>query len=66
MASLDKIEIIQEADEKESHGPLDIIHQLIREERISEAFFKSRRLASEGVEGAMEMYEKLREMMGEE
>ena len=66
MASLDNGEIIQEADEKESHGPLDIIHQLIREERISEAFFKSRRLASEGVEGAMEMYEKLREMMGEE
>ncbi len=66
MASLDNGAIIQEADEKESLGPLAIIHQLISEERIPEAFFKSRRLASEGVEGAMEMYEKLREMMGED
>ena len=65
MASLESEEIIREVDDMESSGPLEIVHRLIAEERISEAFFKSRRLAAEGVEGAMEMYDELREMMGE-
>mgnify|MGYP001164859842 CR=1 FL=1 len=63
MASME----IEEGDEDtgviEIEDPLSFIEQLIVEERFSEAFFKSRRLAAEGNDGALEIYEKLRKRM---
>tara|TARA_B100000575_G_scaffold52283_2_gene39050 strand:+ start:28764 stop:29765 length:1002 start_codon:yes stop_codon:yes gene_type:complete len=65
MASLDSEEYTFEEISIEKDDPLRAIDEMVEDGRISEAFFKSRRLASEGVEGAMQMYEKLKKTMEE-
>ena len=63
MASLEIEEEHEDTGVSEIEDPLSFIEQLIPEERFSEAFFKSRRLAAEGNDGALEIYEKLRKRM---
>ena len=65
MASLESEEFTLDEISTEEDAPLRGIDRMVEDGRISEAFFKSRRLASEGVEGAMDMYEKLKKIMEE-
>jgi len=41
-------------------NPLEEVHLLLTEERLSEAFFLARRMAAEGVDGAIELVESIR------
>jgi tetratricopeptide (TPR) repeat protein len=50
---------VNESDEVSSN-PLEEIHLLLAEERLSEAFFLARRMAAEGVEGAINLVESIR------
>jgi tetratricopeptide (TPR) repeat protein len=43
-----------------SSNPLEEVHLLLAEERLSEAFFLARRMAAEGVEGAIDLVESIR------
>ena len=50
---------VNESDEVPSN-PLEEVHILLNEERLSEAFFLARRMAAEGVEGAIDLVETIR------
>jgi tetratricopeptide (TPR) repeat protein len=50
---------VNESDEVSSN-PLEEIHLLLAEGRLSEAFFLARRMAAEGVEGAINLVESIR------
>ena len=50
---------MHESDEVPSN-PLEEVHILLNEERLSEAFFLARRMAAEGVEGAIDLVETIR------
>ena len=43
--------------------PFDEIDVLLKENRLTEAFFLARRMAAEGVEGAIEKVEEIRGML---
>ena len=43
--------------------PLDEVDGLLNENRITEAFFLARRMAAEGVEGAIDKVEEIRGML---
>jgi tetratricopeptide (TPR) repeat protein len=51
---------VNEPDEVSSN-PLEEVYLLLADERLSEAFFLARRMAAEGVEGAIELVESIRE-----
>jgi hypothetical protein len=48
-----------ESDEVSS-TPMEEVHLLLAEGRLSEAFFLARRMAAEGVEGAIDLVESIR------
>jgi tetratricopeptide (TPR) repeat protein len=50
---------VNESDEVSSN-PLEEVHLLLAEGRLSEAFFLARRMAAEGVEGAIDLVESIR------
>jgi hypothetical protein len=50
-------------DAANANDPLEEIHQLLSEEHTAEAFFLARRMAAEGVSGAVELVESIREEM---
>ncbi len=49
--------------EDEGVLPLNEVDVLLREERLTEAFFLARRMAAEGIEGAIEKVEEIRSML---
>ena len=53
----------KDGDDADTSDPLEEIHRLISEERTAEAFFLARRMAAEGVSGAVELVESIREEM---
>tara|TARA_B100001179_G_C18331189_1_gene292425 strand:- start:97 stop:579 length:483 start_codon:yes stop_codon:yes gene_type:complete len=50
-------------DDADTSDLLDEIHRLLSEERTAEAFFLARRMAAEGVSGAVELVDSIREEM---
>jgi len=48
-------------EEEVTNNPLEEVSLLMGEKRFSEAFFLARRMAAEGVEGAIEMMESIME-----
>ncbi len=50
---------VNESDEVSS-TPMEEVHLLLAEGRLSEAFFLARRMAAEGVEGAIDLVESIR------
>ncbi len=53
----------KEEEDADASEPLREIHQLLSEEHTAEAFFLARRMAAEGVSGAVELVETIREEM---
>ena len=53
----------EEEEDADTSDPLKEIRRLLSEERTSEAFFLARRMAAEGVSGAVELVESIREEM---
>jgi len=53
----------EEEDDADTSDPLKEIRRLLSEERTAEAFFLARRMAAEGVSGAVELVESIREEM---
>jgi hypothetical protein len=49
--------------EYKSSDPLEQIHLMLSEERLAEAFFLARRMAAEGVIGAIDLVESIKEDM---
>ena len=47
----------------EENSTMDEVDVLLGEERLTEAFFLARRMAAEGVEGAIEKVEEIRGML---
>ena len=56
----------KEEDSPDASDPLGEIHQLLSEENTAEAFFLARRMATEGVSGAIELVELIRKEMPDE
>ena len=58
------ISSVQETHEEDAGVlPLDEVDVLLGEERLTEAFFLARRMAAEGIEGAIEKVEEIRSML---
>ena len=58
-----------EIEVKEDHiaeNPMGEVEEMINEGRLSEAFFMTRRMAAQGIEGALEINEELRKKMERE
>ena len=45
--------------------PIREVEELVNEGRLSEAFFMTRRMAAQGIEGALEINQELRKKMEE-
>ena len=53
----------EEVKDDTVEDPIEIVKGLVSEGKLSEAFFMSRRMAAQGVEGALEINQELREKM---
>jgi hypothetical protein len=57
---IDEMSRAAKEEDDDASDPLREIHQLLSEEHTAEAFFLARRMAAEGVSGAVELVETIR------
>ena len=57
------ISLYENVEEDIAEDPIREVEELVSEGKLSEAFFMTRRMAAQGVEGALEINQELRKKM---